>query len=249
MTSTEPPLANRPDTLPAEDPNPFQAPRAALEWGEVSFVSRTDEKLNPWISIWTKPRATIRQIVDTNPKYWVLPLAMLSGFAQTLDNASSRNLGDHVPLAAVFAVASVLGPLSGLATLFLFGALVRWTGSWLGGVANSQQVRAALAWGRLPVACTLVLIIPLMLLFGRDIFASDIDDHPNAATMDILRAVLGLMVVVLAIWQVVLGVKCVAEVHQFSAWKGLGALFLAGLVLFVIVIPVLVLVVMAVDFA
>ena len=35
--------------------------------------------MNPWVTIWLKPRQTIRQVVETNPRYLVLPLIMISG--------------------------------------------------------------------------------------------------------------------------------------------------------------------------
>ena len=244
MSQPEPPFSSRPDALPSEAINPYHSPHAPLAPGETSYVTRTGEELNPWISIWTKPRATIRQIVDTRPTYMVLPLAMLSGVAQVLDNASSRNLGDRAPLAAVIAAAVIIGPLSGLLTLFLFGALMRWTGSWLGGVATSQQIRAALAWGRLPGVCVLAIWIPLLVLFGNDVFSEDIESRPDPAMALGAIVVLGLAGLVLGIWQAVLVIKCLAEVHQFSAWKGLGTMLLAGLVIFaIIIIPVILLIV------
>lgn len=39
--------------------------------------------------------------------------------------------------------------------------------------------------------------------------------------------------VILATWSIVLTLKCVGEAHQFSAWKGLASIVLAGLILFV----------------
>jgi len=41
--------------------------------------------INPWLSIWIKPRATIRWIVNTDPTQQVILLAALGGIAQTLD--------------------------------------------------------------------------------------------------------------------------------------------------------------------
>jgi hypothetical protein len=215
--------------------NPFHAPQASLETGERSYVTRSDEPLNPWVSIWTRPRATIRQIVDTDPTYMVVLLASIGGIARALDNASRRNTGDNLPLAGILVTAMIAGPLGGLIMLYLSGALVRWTGSLLGGVANSVQVRAALAWGQVPTIGILIVWGVQIALLGKELFSSE---TPSLDAGE-LRAWIFLATVpidvVLAIWAAVLIVKCVAEVHQFSAWKGLGALMLAGLV-FILVI-------------
>jgi len=40
---------------------------------------------NPWISIWFQPKATIRQIVNTNPNHHTTLLAVVTGFYIVLD--------------------------------------------------------------------------------------------------------------------------------------------------------------------
>ena len=47
------------------------------------------QTLNPWISMWTKPRSTIQQIVNENPTYLVLVLAAIVGFFQGKTPAAS----------------------------------------------------------------------------------------------------------------------------------------------------------------
>ncbi len=227
-------------TAPA---NPYESPRALPDDQHGGYVTRSGEQLNPWVSIWTRPRATIRQIVETNPKYMVLLLGVLSGVGQVLDNASMRSAGDDATLGAILGAAVVFGPIGGLITLFVGGWLVQLTGTWLGGVATAVQVRAALAWGQVPGVVALVLWIPQLLLFGSEMFTTD---TPRIdADSGLLAALLGISLVelVLGIWQLVLVFKCVGEVHQFSAWKALGAMMLAGLLLVVVIfLPLLIIV-------
>jgi len=52
--------------------------------------SSNNEALNPWLSMWTKPRATIQNIVDTNPENFVLILAAISGFFTSIDRTSQE---------------------------------------------------------------------------------------------------------------------------------------------------------------
>ena len=51
--------------------------------------------LNPWFSIWTKPRDTMKEIFISKPKN-VFLLILLGSFVQTLDRASSKNVGDSI---------------------------------------------------------------------------------------------------------------------------------------------------------
>lgn len=51
--------------------------------------------LNPWFSIWTKPRDTMKEIFISKPKN-VFLLILLGSFVQTLDRASSKNMADSI---------------------------------------------------------------------------------------------------------------------------------------------------------
>ena len=64
----------------------------------MSKKKKRPDTLNPWFTIWTRPRATMRSILDTDPKHMVMVLAMLAGFAQALDKASLRHVGDWLPV-------------------------------------------------------------------------------------------------------------------------------------------------------
>ena len=67
--------------------------------------------LNPWFSIWTKPRDTMKEIFISKPKECVL-LILLGSFVQTLDRASSKNMAD-----------SISSPVS-LISMVIFGTFV-----------------------------------------------------------------------------------------------------------------------------
>src|SRR5688572_23563036 len=104
------------------------------------------EPTRPWLMIWTKPQQTIRQIIDYDVDYYVIPLAVASGIFRGLDSAAEGGIGDWASLPIVLALAVIPGAIGGMISLYLSGALFRWTGSWFGGQANSEQVRAAAAW-------------------------------------------------------------------------------------------------------
>lgn len=189
--------------------------------------------VTPFISIWFKPRETIRRIVETDPGRHVVLLAALAGVGETLDRASGRSLGDILPFGVVLAFGLVLGPIAGIISIYLGGALYRWSGSWLGGQATTEQVRASLAWSSVPVIAALPLWILQILMVGEEMFTTStprLEANPLLAIL-----LLGIIAIEVgaAIWAFILLLNTLAEVHRFSAWKALGALVLGSLVIIV----------------
>ena len=134
--------------------------------------------MNPWISIWLKPRQTIREIVDTDSKRWVLLLAALAGVSTALVSllslefpqmltmliTSIKNPTSMVPIAFIVLGIGIIGTVFGIAGLFLYGWLYRIVGGWFGGKATSLQIRAAIAWVEIPRQVSVPLLLCVLLL-------------------------------------------------------------------------------------
>jgi Yip1 domain len=189
---------------------------------------------SPWATIWTRPRATIRRIVETDVYYQVTFLAILSGALVWLERRwASPSTAAAFPMLVVIAV--LIGALVGVVELYVNGALLKWAGAALGGVGSYAELRAALAWSRVPVI-TAVSIGILAILLGTDgpMLGADGELSSSGASVLALHAAL-------VLWGFVVMLKCVGEVHRFSAWRALGALLLIGLAIVVMVIATIVL--------
>lgn len=214
--------------------NPYSPPSSDVG-GDTSELSIPDQPLNPWVSIWTRPRVTIQQIVTTDPERSVLLLAGVAGISEALSRASMRGLGDRIDVPIILVISILVGPIGGIISLYIGAAFVRWTGAWIGGVATSQHVRAAMAWSGVPMVCSLALWIPQLALFGEELFTTEtprLDENPSLL---VSLVGFGLIELTLAIWAIVLFLKALGQVQGFSAWKALGNVLLA---LAVIVIPI-----------
>jgi hypothetical protein len=229
--------------------NPYE-PTGILEDVPAKAKSPTQgidlSRENPFLTTWTRPRATIRGIVHTDPTLWVTPLALASGIVQTLNNATQRNAGDTLPLGAILGLALVLGPIGGLLSLYIGAFFVGLSCRWLGGRANSTEVRAALAWCSVPTLATIPIWLLQLGIFGREMFTTEMPSVAANPLLSILVLAIGIIEVVLGIWSFVILLKMLGEVEGFSAWKALGALLLLMLA---IIVPIVILVVAIIAFS
>lgn len=184
---------------------------------------------HPWFKIWIKPRETIREIINYNPDYLVIPLAIIAGLGRALDRTWMSMIDSYDLYFGVFLVL-VGGPLAGVVSIYIGGELFSWIGKRLGGNGSAKEVRTALAWATIP--WVLVLVIDIFQMVIIKIFYSSnplryravIESSPTGLLPTIYGA--GLIVIGLAtgVWLLVLLIKCVAEAHKFSSWRSLATL-------------------------
>lgn len=191
------------------------------------------ENINPWFSIWTKPRKTIRYILDNNMTNMVILLAALGGISQVLSSASQKNLGDKLELEAVILFSVVLGALMGIIALYVNSALLRLTGKWIGGEGTFKDIKIASAWAKIPVAWGLLVWVPELLLFKNEMFTSSTPLLENNIGLSLVMILFGLIELTIAIWAIVIYIKSIAEVQGFSAWKAIINILLAGLIIII----------------
>jgi hypothetical protein len=196
---------------------------------------------SPFVTIWTRPRATIRGIVDTNPRLHVIPIAVVAGIIQDLDRASIRNAGDRLPLSTILTQAIGLGPIRGLVGLYVGAWLLALTGRWLNGRATAERIRAAVAWSFVPTLATIPIWIIQLGVLGREMFTTETPTLDANPALALRFTMIGVAEIVLAIWSIVIFLKCVGEVQGFSAWRALGSVLLVLVPVILVVVIVLVL--------
>lgn len=196
-------------------------------------METTGSFCSPYLMIWTQPRRTIRQIVDQDPRYRVLflvilgaELAAVSGLlikpdtlTQTTPQVSPQMLQHTLRMVSIGAL--VVSPLFAIISLYAAGVLFRWAGGLLGGIATPVEVRAAVAWSSVPTVVSTAVAL-LGLITGAT--TAPVSQNP-VGLRPLLHQVNAFEVIylLLAIWGVVIWLKCLGEVHRFSAWRALGA--------------------------
>lgn len=183
--------------------------------------------------MWRKPRATIQQIVDTDPRHMVLVLAALAGIFQSLDRAIDNERAATVELPMIFLLSAVIGSIGGIITLYISSSLIRFTGKLFSGKGSALNLRAALAWANVPTIWALLLMILAAVVFGKELFTGEVQAHEWSLTSSISYAVFGLSIMILGIWSFILMLKSIGQVQGFSAWMALANVILAFLIVFI----------------
>jgi hypothetical protein len=190
--------------------------------------------ITPFFTIWTEPRATIRRIVDTNPTRYVVALAAAGPAISTLESQWSKAIGNSANLSPLWPlwvpIYVMLGAALGIVSLYLGGALWRWAGGILGGVASSVEVRAAIAWSSVPgIAGEIILLFAI--LSGSPVPQATLGAmhvDPGFYKFIVVEGVLG-------VWGFVILLKTIGEVHRFSAWRALLAALIPPLMAFALI--------------
>lgn len=188
----------------------------------MADVLASDVWVDSWFSIWYRPRATIRAIVDTDPRRFVIGLAWFGGALAGLNSQvmlASVDLPSnlpHLPRFGPFGIAMValFSGLLSVASVYGLGALYRWAGAILGGTATAVEVRAAMVWAQVPELYLMVVVI-LATVLGFNTPTVP----PSTSLFSVVESIVG-------VWVFVISLKCLGEVHRFSAWRALGAILL-----------------------
>jgi hypothetical protein len=194
-----------------------------------------DVWVDSWFSIWYRPRATIRAIVDTDARKFVLGLAWFAGALAGLNSQVMLATVDlpsnlpHLPRFGPFGIAMValFSGLLSVASIYGLGALYRWAGAMLGGTATAVEVRAAIVWSQVPELYLMTVII-IATVFGFNTQTVP----PSTSLFSIVESIVG-------IWVFVISLKCLGEVHRFSAWRALGAILVGILAMLAMAIGVI----------
>jgi hypothetical protein len=213
---------------------------------DVDFSNRSQTKgidlagENPYLTIWIRPRATIRGIVNKNPSFRVLPIASAGGILQAVQVAVLFLAGDQLCVSMILVLCVVLGPPLGLILLYLGAWIVELSCRMLGGQADSREVRAALAWSSVPFLAMTPLYIIRIALVGKELFTFEKPRLLSQPAVAYLLAATAVPEVVLSIWWLVVTLKALAEVQRFSAWRALGSmlLLLAPFVVLIVIVAI-----------
>jgi hypothetical protein len=196
-----------------------------------------EQKLNPWVSIWVAPRATIQQIVNRDPDRSVLLLAAVAGLpgvtAYSNPGSPFTYFIDSLGWVGNLLVVAVIASFVGIVGLYIASALLGWTGNYIDGEGSVRKIRAAVAWSTVPIIWSRLLWIPAVIFLGEDLFLGKVPTLNNEPLMIFIWLCLVAAEGLVSVWGFVVSLHCLGQVQGFSAWKAFLNLLLASLFIFV----------------
>lgn len=196
------------------------------ELTEVSFK----DALQVFKTIWTEPRATTRFTVERVSMGFVVFLVIVSSVIQGLsgglfpvEDAEFSALSPGIEAFAV-TLAVVVAAVFALVSWVISSALIRWVGSWLGGVATFRDTLKATSLTYIPG----IFIGIFTALIGSSMSTT------GFANVSVI--IFSILLALASVWSIVIIIKSVAEVHQFSSFKSIGTLlilFALGIILLI----------------
>jgi ABC-type multidrug transport system fused ATPase/permease subunit len=179
----------------------------------MSIMNIKNTPLNPWTSIWLRPKETMRHILNNYPTKSIHLLAILGAFTYFVGSIHMY-FGSWFATIISWICFSIIG---GLVMLYLFGALFKWTGNWIGGQGTYQELMSVIAWTQIPVICFFVVeMIILALVRGNTL----------SLFYSIVRFALGIVAFIIFLF-------ALSEGQKFSIWKAIINYVLSLMILFV----------------
>ncbi|HSX11336.1 MAG TPA: YIP1 family protein [Chlamydiales bacterium] len=177
--------------------------------------------MNPWLTMWSQPRSTIRAIVHNRPIYGVFYLAAVFALQSFFFYANWWSLGLRADYYSLLLLGVVLSPIVGVIWLYFMGWVYHFTGRWCGGHAPALHLRAALAWSNIPTSINVVLWLILIFLNPETAFIQD-GGGPSSLFINFIA-------LILTIWSLVLLIQSLRELQTFSILRSIVNIILASL--------------------
>ena len=185
---------------------------------------------NPWVSMWTQPRQTIRALMEHDPRYRVLFLATLYAMQNLFYIANFYSMGLGNKFILVLVAILFLSPFIGALWLYYTGWILTFTGRWLGGKGSSLHLRLALAWSDLPLILSVAMWFILLASSSDTVFVQ--------SAIGTSLVFVNFIMFIVWIWSFILLVASIREVQGFSALRAIANVLLSSIISFLIVFVV-----------
>lgn len=196
-------------------------------------------ELNPFTAIWTRPRETVRYVIEEKKTSFIVLLLVLVGFAGALSGASGGE--EMFPAVGVIVGALLLGPLSAVAGIAIISGIYKLLGKLFGGVGTYSEMFRAVVTSSIPQIWLLPMWL-IWLLTSPSTFYTEIDpamSEPDTGLGMVIGFLLLAAVIIVGIWTFVIQCKAVGEAQRFSAWKGFFVIVIPSVLLAVVIITLL----------
>ncbi|WP_162920096.1 YIP1 family protein [Paenisporosarcina cavernae] len=197
------------------------------------------EQLNPFISIWTKTRETVRYALEYKREKYFYFIILIAGILALLPSVFDTTLGFEIPIIVAILLALILGPILGFISTMIGAGIYLLVGKLFKGKATFNEMWKTIALTQL----VSIWMAPLLLIgafFTKGSYFSDPFATTVSPTATAVDAIIGIFLLVLGIWSIIISSKAIGEAHQFSSWKGFFTMLIPGVIVFIIAVVIIV---------
>ena len=197
-----------------------------------NLISKVNQDI--FLRIWFTPRQVFRFLHKQEYDKFVPFLLVLGGIASSFENAIKENWGDENSLYFIIGSSIILGGALGWLGIYIYAALVSWSGKWIGGNARTKQVLRVFSYAMIPGIVSLILIILEIAFFGIAVFQTEVTESRG-----VWQYFFSVHYLILGFWSFILSVVGISEVQNFGKLKAFLNLCLPAAF---ILIPILIIV-------
>ncbi|WP_033543944.1 YIP1 family protein [Planococcus sp. CAU13] len=203
-------------------------------------------ELNPFLSIWTRPKETVRQFIDHNKLGLSVLLTCIAGIGTAITAMQESGWFSDLGPAGLYSSILIAGILSGLLNVGINTLLYTGIGKLYGGHGNMRDMATAMGPMMMPHIFILPVLLIIVFIYGEQFFAAPADFALTNLPLGIFLLVT-VLTLFASIWTAIITSKAIGVVHGFSSWRGFGVfmtvvglvilitlLFFIGLVMFMI---------------
>ena len=210
---------------------------------EVIFEKNNPEQIQLsdkeiFTKIWMSPRLVFKFINQNGYTKFSTILLIFGGITGALNSASTRNMGDIMPLWSVLIVCLIGGGVFGWLYFYIYAALLSWTGKWLKGTGTTKSLFRMISYALIPSLLVLFTFMLRIALIGNAEFQRNVDVLDNEFLITSLFSFSLFVEIVTGIWTLAILVIGISEVQKLSIGKSIVNLILPGVLLIIVCIPV-----------
>ena len=210
---------------------------------EVIFEKNNPEQIQLsdkeiFTKIWMSPRQVFKFINQNGYTKFSTILLIFGGITGALNSASTRNMGDIMPLWSVLIVCLIGGGVFGWLYFYIYAALLSWTGKWLKGAGTTKSLFRMISYALIPSLLVLFTFMLRIALIGNAEFQRNVDVLDNEFLITALFSISLFVEIVTGIWTLAILVIGISEVQKLSIGKSIVNLILPGVLLIIVCIPV-----------
>jgi hypothetical protein len=200
----------------------------------------TNTDLVRWNGIVTRPRQTLKWVLEKNPnQFTLLTFIFFVGVFKEISKAKPENYSEANNIINFLFTVILQGGLMQVVTFSLFIWGINFCSSWFGGEGNFKRMQIALTWTLfLMFISSFVLTIFAYCFFDSYIFFAELPFIYQRDFSLTYKSVYAILNIILVSWYIALTIIAISEVQKLSIWQSLSSL-VCGLLIIIVPLAII----------